>query len=194
MASVVIAGNTSGTVTLDAPAVAGSTVLTLPAVSGTVLTSSIATVPAGSVNQAAMGTNVANTGPLFNSYADGSQSLPTLTWTKVLLTELTDTNDNFASSRFTPTIAGYYQINLIGLASPATGITSVASALYKNGVAVSAFTQENYNSTSAVAPFSDIVYCNGTTDYIEMYMFLRASATGTVNSNTFFSGSLIRAA
>jgi len=38
MSSVVIAGDTSGTVTLDAPAVAGSTVLTLPATSGTVVT------------------------------------------------------------------------------------------------------------------------------------------------------------
>jgi hypothetical protein len=38
MSSVVIAGDTSGTVTLDAPAVAGSTVLTLPATSGAVLT------------------------------------------------------------------------------------------------------------------------------------------------------------
>jgi hypothetical protein len=36
MASVVIAGDTSGTVTLQAPAVAGSTTLTLPATTGTV--------------------------------------------------------------------------------------------------------------------------------------------------------------
>ena len=39
MSSIVVAGDTSGTCTLQAPAVAGSTVLTLPAVSGTVLTS-----------------------------------------------------------------------------------------------------------------------------------------------------------
>lgn len=39
MSSVVIAGDTSGSVTLQAPAVSGSTVLTLPATSGTVLTS-----------------------------------------------------------------------------------------------------------------------------------------------------------
>jgi hypothetical protein len=38
MSSVVISGNTSGTITLDAPAVAGTTTLTLPATSGTVLT------------------------------------------------------------------------------------------------------------------------------------------------------------
>jgi hypothetical protein len=38
MASIVIAGDTSGTVTLDAPLVAGTTTLTLPTVNGTVLT------------------------------------------------------------------------------------------------------------------------------------------------------------
>lgn len=37
MSSVVIAGDTSGSVSLEAPAVAGTTVLTLPATSGTVL-------------------------------------------------------------------------------------------------------------------------------------------------------------
>jgi len=46
MSSVVIAGNTSGTVTLDAPAVAGTTVLTLPATSGTVV---IGTTPSGTI-------------------------------------------------------------------------------------------------------------------------------------------------
>ena len=38
MSSIVVAGDTSGSVTLSAPAVSGSTVLTLPAVSGTVIT------------------------------------------------------------------------------------------------------------------------------------------------------------
>jgi hypothetical protein len=36
MSAITIAGDTSGSITLDAPAVAGSTVLTLPATSGTV--------------------------------------------------------------------------------------------------------------------------------------------------------------
>jgi len=64
MASIVVAGDTSGTVTLAAPATAGTTTLTLPTVNGTVLTtgSSISTsqlsgsiprasLPAGSVLQ-----------------------------------------------------------------------------------------------------------------------------------------------
>ncbi len=55
MSSVVISGNTSGTITLDAPAVAGTTVLTLPTTNGTVLTSASSLtssqLPTGSVLQ-----------------------------------------------------------------------------------------------------------------------------------------------
>jgi hypothetical protein len=55
MASIVVAGDTSGTVTLTAPLVAGTTTLTLPTVNGTVLTnaSSVARsqLPAGTVLQ-----------------------------------------------------------------------------------------------------------------------------------------------
>jgi hypothetical protein len=48
MSSIVVAGDTSGSVTLQAPTVAGTTVLTLPAVSGTVLaTGSIVTEAQG---------------------------------------------------------------------------------------------------------------------------------------------------
>ena len=69
MSSVVIAGDTSGSVTLSAPAVAGSTVLTLPAVSGTVITTAtgqtltspvIAGTPTG-VGVLTSGTAVAST-------------------------------------------------------------------------------------------------------------------------------------
>ena len=58
MSSVVIAGNTSGTITLDAPNVAGTTTLTLPTANGTVLTTGSsgqsipkAALPTGSVLQ-----------------------------------------------------------------------------------------------------------------------------------------------
>jgi len=59
MSSVVIAGDTSGTVTLDAPAVAGTTVLTLPATSGTVITGTGGVVSAanGGTGLTSVGTN-----------------------------------------------------------------------------------------------------------------------------------------
>jgi len=67
MSSIVIAGDTSGTVTLDAPAVAGSTVLTLPATSGTLNTSgAVNVVPAGTAAAPAITTTGdTNTGIFF---------------------------------------------------------------------------------------------------------------------------------
>jgi len=56
MSSVVIAGDTSGSVTLQAPAVSGATVLTLPATSGTVLTTASGTA-ATATNLAGGGAN-----------------------------------------------------------------------------------------------------------------------------------------
>jgi hypothetical protein len=52
MAKLILNGSTSGSVTLESPAVSGTTTLTLPATSGTVLTSASNTgFPAGSVLQ-----------------------------------------------------------------------------------------------------------------------------------------------
>lgn len=45
MSSVVIAGDTSGSITLEAPAVAGTTTLTLPAVTGTFITTTSGVAP-----------------------------------------------------------------------------------------------------------------------------------------------------
>jgi hypothetical protein len=49
MASLVLNGNTSGSVTISSPAVSGTTTLTLPATSGTVVTTG--NIPTGSVLQ-----------------------------------------------------------------------------------------------------------------------------------------------
>jgi hypothetical protein len=66
MSSVVIAGDTSGTITLAAPAVAGTTTLTLPATTGTVLTNASNTgFPAGSVLQVVSSSYTTNS--TFNS-------------------------------------------------------------------------------------------------------------------------------
>ena len=57
MASVILNGSTSGSVTISSPAVSGTTTLTLPTTSGTVLTNGTNTnFPAGSVLQVVQGT------------------------------------------------------------------------------------------------------------------------------------------
>jgi len=55
--------------------------------------------------------------PAFLVYPSASSTnLTSSTWTKIVFnTEVFDTNNNFDSTtnyRFTPTVAGYYQINL----------------------------------------------------------------------------------
>jgi hypothetical protein len=64
MSSLVIAGDTSGTVTLQAPATAGSTVLTLPSTSGNIITSTGGVSPAIAGNVlTADGTNWVSAAP-----------------------------------------------------------------------------------------------------------------------------------
>jgi hypothetical protein len=74
LSKLVLNGDTSGSVTLDAPAVSGTTILTLPTTSGTVLTSasSVAAsqLPAGSVLQVLQSTKTDATTVTSTSYVD----------------------------------------------------------------------------------------------------------------------------
>jgi hypothetical protein len=81
------------------------------------------------------GTGLSAAGPAFSAYASSSQNITANTLTLVTLgTELFDTNNNFASSRFTPTVAGYYQINGI-VRGTGTTMTLLQASIYKNGSA-----------------------------------------------------------
>jgi len=79
MSSVIIAGDTSGTVTLQAPAVAGSTTLTLPATSGTIITgtggvTAIANGGTGQTSSTGSGAVVLATSPTLVTPALGTPS------------------------------------------------------------------------------------------------------------------------
>ena len=184
MSQVIIAGDTSGTITLQAPAVSGSTTITLPAATGTMM--------------------VSGNMPAFSAYRGSSnQSVSSNTWTKAQLnTEDFDTANAFDSStnyRFTPTVAGYYQIN--GSISPdstsAFG-TGVQAAIYKNGTVYRVGSSYNISATLASTPIvTTVVYLNGSTDYVELYgYFVGGSGMqfATTNNSTSLSGCLVRAA
>lgn len=197
MSSIVVSGDTSGAITIAAPAVAGTNTLTLPANTGTVLTTASTAV----VTQAMLSTNVAGNGPAFSAYLPTTnQSVTSNTWTKVNLSaETFDTNSNFDSTtnyRFTPTVAGYYHINGAVYSNSNATSTQVACAIYKNG--------SSYKVASISGSFgqggayvTDIVYFNGSTDYVELYG-LNVSSNSPVFQQganyTYFSGALIRAA
>ena len=148
----------------------------------------------GAVTQATIGTNVVGTGPSFSAYQSTQQTLASGTFTKLLFqTELWDTNsnyDNVTNSRFTPTVAGYYQIN--SAMAVAVSVTQIQVTIYKNGTI---YKQSSNLTGAGQTSVSGLVYMNGTTDYVEIYASL-AAGQGIVNiqAYTWFDGSLVRAA
>lgn len=149
-------------------------------------------MPLNKIVQDSVNGGVAGTGPAFRAYNSSAQSITANTFTKVNFdTEAFDTNNNFSSSRFTPTVAGYYQINA-SLIPGGTGTTRALIGIFKNGAA-DTFGNDFQSATYNVS-VSGLVYCNGTTDYIEIYTFINAtSPTITSGSANPFSGCLVRA-
>jgi hypothetical protein len=128
--------------------------------------------------------------PAFSAYKSATQSLSGATWTKLTFdVEEFDTNNNFASSRFTPTVAGYYQIN--GAVNNGSNIQTV-TAVYKNGSAYKFGVNFSNGYCSVV---SVLVYCNGSTDYVELYGYFGSGAsTGSGLEQTYFQSCLLRGA
>lgn len=139
--------------------------------------------------------------PAFSAYTNSTtQSVSVTTFTKILFQlEEFDTNSNFASSRFTPTVAGYYQIvgeiSFGGVSTAGLVIPSV----FKNG---SRFKDGNAcpfdSSDGSFATVNCLVYLNGSSDYVELYVFHRASSTRDLNVNDaarlYFQGFFVRSA
>jgi hypothetical protein len=186
MASIITATTTSG-LTQSAD---NSGVLQLASGAG-----NLVTVP--SVTGTAM---VSGNMPAFSAYATAAQTVSSGTFTKVTFgAEDFDTNNNFASSRFTPTVAGYYQINVNAWFESSSNVTRSIVAIYKNGSSLERIVDIGTSNAQVGASGSMVIYCNGSTDYIEAYIWMTATGTltvgGAISSETFrISGCLIRAA
>ena len=176
MSSVVISGDTSGAITLAAPAVSGTNTATLPAATGTVM--------------------VSGNMPAFSAYNTSAQSVTSSTFTKITFdTKVFDTNNNFASSRFTPTVAGYYQINGL-LRATGTAMTGAIISIYKNGTQYAYGSTLDAAATSIQLVASEVIYFNGSTDYLELYGYIVATSpafgAASTQINCRFSGALVR--
>ena len=157
-------------------------------------TGNLVTVP--SVTGTAM---VSGNMPAFSAYASTDQTPSANTWTKVNFdTKIFDTNTNFstANARFTPTVAGYYQINaFITLSSNSATNADANLAIYKNGSIYSSVQGRAVDSRYAALTISIVVNANGTTDYFEIYA--KTSIAGYLAQNSTlgnFSGSMVRGA
>jgi hypothetical protein len=153
-------------------------------------TGNLVTVP--SVTGTAM---VSGNMPAFSAYQNSAQTFTTGAFNKLQIdTEEFDTANcfNTGNYRFTPNVAGYYQVNAVYNLG---GSGTTLAVIFKNG---SAF-KYGVNSTGS-SPYGNSVSClmymNGTTDYIEFYGYTNGTGyqiqTGSLN--TWFQAVLVRSA
>jgi len=140
-------------------------------------------------------------GPAFRAYVDTGQAITSGSQQKVTFgAETFDTNSNFSSSRFTPTVEGYYQLNAtVRIAGTAT-TGEYMLVIWKNG---SEYARgHNGSGTEIGASFyslqvSDIAYANGSSDYFEIYIQQTSGGNRDTTAGapiSYFSGCMIRGA
>lgn len=127
--------------------------------------------------------------PIFSAYQSVAQTLAASTWIKVnFQTKVFDTTnafDNVTNMRYTPLVAGYYQVSG-GTYSGSGGMTE--SSIYKNDVPSQMGVYAPANGTS----LSGLLYLNGTTDYVELWLYVNtAQSLNATAQYTYFQAALI---
>ena len=175
----VISGTATGTYTL-----AGTPTITSPTITGASITLAASAAPTFAANGSAL------------------TSAATDTFTKIAYnTKIFDTNTNYstANSRFTPTVAGYYQFNAY-VSGPvaSSGNNYLLFSFFKNGSRYADSQNTILQITITVAIIGTaIIYCNGSTDYVEVYGYQGSGGTANIGSAQGFqqfSGAMIRSA
>jgi hypothetical protein len=174
--SIVLQSSGGGQITLQEPTTASNFTATLPAATGDVM--------------------VSGNMPLFraNKSSGADQTVTANVWTKVNYpTELQDTANCYDTSlsRFTPNVAGYYQVS----ASIWNGANSLQLRIYKNGgpeLNIGSYSENT--KTENFVQGSAIVFLNGTGDYIEMYASTTSTAFYVAANLLYFQAVLVRSA
>jgi len=134
--------------------------------------------------------------PAFAAYATSDQVVTSTVTTKVLFgTEEYDTNSNLASSTFTATVAGYYQINT-GIQVGYTTLIRLSLTMYKNGSLYKRLVDFNAYTGNSICGSSTVYLA--ATDYVEIYVLMNGTGTLQVNGGavdtSWFNGSILRGA
>ena len=203
MASILVSGDTSGAITISAPAVSGTNTLTLPVATDTLVgkattdTLTNKTLTSPTITGATI-TVAATANPAFNA-SSAALSIASSTYTKIPFNaEVYDTNSNYDTTlyRFTPTVAGYYVIHAKVFVGMSSG--RVLMNIYKNGSTVATTAWIGSNLTGGVSyTVEAIVSINGSSDYIEAYIYQDSGSTVSINTSgdlTTFYGYMVRSA
>lgn len=174
MSAIKLNSSGGGSITISPASTASTLTLTAPAQTGT----------------------IGLDGPAFSAGANAGTNLSNATFTKLpFQVEDFDTNNNYNNSTyvFTPTVAGYYIIAARAQFTSSVGTAETFLAVYKNGGEFKRGTGAGWN-----ASITAMVYCNGSTDYIEIYGYQASGGTVAMNGASpiysTFAGSLVRGA
>ena len=166
--ALVIKGSSSGQITLDVPASAGTNTLTIPALTGTV------GISAGG----------------FRAQRNADDTVSASTYTKLQFdVEEFDINSEFdhtTNFRFTPQTAGYYLIGG-GFRGESTGTNILA--IYFNGSLLFRKVTEGSKFVNLQVPIA----FNGSSDYVEAFGFTTGTSFSGYNTgDSYFSGMFMR--
>ena len=137
--------------------------------------------------------------PAFSAALSANESISHNTWTKIPYDtkgfDTTSDYDNATNYRYTPSVAGYYQVNAGGYIINTTGFTG--TAIYKNGSFAKRGSSDAPSSANSVQSInSALIYLNGSTDYLEVYVYQGSGSAKNLSSNssqTYFQAHLVRA-
>lgn len=107
-------------------------------------------------------------------------------------TEVFDTNNNFASSKYTAPVNGFYQFNARTYTSVGSGGNAYIISIYKNGVQYANGTGNIQGSGTsgfglALSEFMQLT----AGDYIEIYVYGNGNAGVTGTTGNMFAGFLV---
>jgi hypothetical protein len=139
MSSVVIAGNTSGTITLDAPNVAGTTTLTLPTANGTIVSANSSNIISVSGVQFPATQSVSADANTLDDYEEGSWTPSIGSLSSGSLTYITQAG-TYTKIGHLVSVQGWIRINTIS--SP------VSTSLSLNGLP---FTSDSNSTRASIA-------------------------------------------
>lgn len=141
-------------------------------------------------------------GPKFHAYRNTVQSIASGAWTKVQWNnELFDTNSNFdptTNYRFTPTVAGYYQLSTHLRWDYVTGGTYTHGLrITKNGseaLRAIHYPVNTYKDGTMVV--TGVLYFNGSSDYCEVEAYQNSGSNQNTSGNAaeeYFCGTFVGA-
>lgn len=198
MGDIVLAGATSGTITLQPTAVAGSNTLTLPAANATVLTSAS---PASSLPSSI-------NGPTFSAYLIGSSQSVTsgVNTVATLNTEEWDVGGCFNNTgstvtlnglsvpayAFCPNVAGYYQVSgMLRYVSSGNFTAALSNFNLNGGIYYRWFELTTGSYTSGWSTNGSLlIYLNGTGDYVQLAGQVSGTSPAFENAGTQYTSRL----